>query len=125
MNLKRLARGPILWVVLAVVMILIAFATLRVPSTQAIDTSDGLALLKGGTVEQVRITDGLQRVDMTLTQDFTKDGHDYGKQARPGRKVGHATVCAPAAGQLAARLGGMAQALGREVQVAPVLSELD
>ncbi len=51
--------------------------------------------------------------------------HDYGKQARPGRKVGHATVCAPAAGQLAARLGGMAQALGREVQVAPVLSELD
>jgi 5-(carboxyamino)imidazole ribonucleotide synthase len=50
--------------------------------------------------------------------------HDYGKQARPGRKVGHATVCAPDAGQLAARLGGMAQALGREVQVAPVLSEL-
>jgi 5-(carboxyamino)imidazole ribonucleotide synthase len=50
--------------------------------------------------------------------------HDYGKQARPGRKVGHATVCAPGAGQLAARLGGIASALGREVQVAPVLPEL-
>ena len=50
--------------------------------------------------------------------------HDYGKQARPGRKVGHATVCAPDAGQLAARLGGIASALGREVQVAPVLPEL-
>ncbi|WP_108471015.1 5-(carboxyamino)imidazole ribonucleotide synthase [Rhodanobacter thiooxydans] len=50
--------------------------------------------------------------------------HDYGKQARPGRKVGHATVCAPDARQLAARLGGIAAALGREAQVAPVLPEL-
>ena len=50
--------------------------------------------------------------------------HDYGKQARPGRKVGHATVCAPDAGRLAARLGGIARALGREAQVAPVLPEL-
>jgi len=50
--------------------------------------------------------------------------HDYGKQARPGRKVGHATVCAPDAGQLSARLGGIAAALGREAQVAPVLSVL-
>ncbi|AGG90008.1 MULTISPECIES: 5-(carboxyamino)imidazole ribonucleotide synthase [Rhodanobacter] len=50
--------------------------------------------------------------------------HDYGKQARPGRKVGHATVCAPDAGLLATRLGGMAVALGREAQVAPVLSVL-
>jgi phosphoribosylaminoimidazole carboxylase, PurK protein len=51
--------------------------------------------------------------------------HDYGKQARPGRKVGHATVCAPDAAQLAARLGGIARALGREAQVAPVLQVLD
>jgi len=51
--------------------------------------------------------------------------HDYGKQARPGRKVGHATVCASDAGQLAARLAGIAGALGREAQVAPVLQVLD
>jgi 5-(carboxyamino)imidazole ribonucleotide synthase len=50
--------------------------------------------------------------------------HDYGKQARPGRKVGHATVCAPDAGQLGARLAAMAEALGREAQVAPVLQAL-
>ncbi|EIL99702.1 5-(carboxyamino)imidazole ribonucleotide synthase [Rhodanobacter thiooxydans] len=50
--------------------------------------------------------------------------HDYGKQARPGRKVGHATVCAPDARQLATRLGAIAAALGREAQVAPVLSAL-
>lgn len=51
--------------------------------------------------------------------------HDYGKQARPGRKVGHATVCTSDAGQLATRLAGIAGALGREVQVAPVLQALD
>ena len=50
--------------------------------------------------------------------------HDYGKQARPGRKVGHATVCAADAGQLGARLAGIAEALGREAQVAPVLQAL-
>ncbi|MGB5938114.1 MAG: 5-(carboxyamino)imidazole ribonucleotide synthase [Rhodanobacter sp.] len=51
--------------------------------------------------------------------------HDYGKQARPGRKVGHATVCAPDAGLLAARLSEIATALGREQQAAPVLQALN
>jgi len=82
MNVKRLARGPILWVLLAVVLIALAFSTLRVPSTQRVDTSDGMALLAGGTVEQVRITEGLQRVDMTLSEPFVKDEHDYGTQVQ-------------------------------------------
>jgi len=56
----------------------------------------------------------------------TIDGHwhDYGKQARPGRKVGHATVCADAAAVLASRLDTIGQALGRQAQVQPVLDVL-
>lgn len=50
--------------------------------------------------------------------------HDYGKQPRPGRKVGHATVCAPDARRLAERLSGIAHALGRDPQAAPALREL-
>jgi len=50
--------------------------------------------------------------------------HDYGKQARPGRKVGHATVCAPDAATLAARLEAIGTALGREAQVAGALEVL-
>jgi len=50
--------------------------------------------------------------------------HDYGKQARPGRKVGHATLCAPAAEQLLGRLTTLAKALHRAEQVAPVLTAL-
>ena len=38
--------------------------------------------------------------------------HDYGKQPRVGRKVGHATVCAPDAARLVERLSGIAHALG-------------
>lgn len=50
--------------------------------------------------------------------------HDYGKQPRAGRKVGHATVCADSADELSARLTNVASALGREAQVAPVLATL-
>ncbi len=47
--------------------------------------------------------------------------HDYGKQPRPGRKVGHATVCAETAAALTARIGDVARKLGRDEQVAPAL----
>jgi 5-(carboxyamino)imidazole ribonucleotide synthase len=50
--------------------------------------------------------------------------HDYGKSPRPGRKVGHATVCAPDAAMLAARLEQVGRMLGREAQVAPVIEAL-
>ena len=82
MNLKRLARGPVIWVVIALLLIVFAFSALRVPTVQRIDTSDGLSLLKGTTVEQVRIVDTAQRVDMTLTEDFKKNDHDFGKQVQ-------------------------------------------
>lgn len=51
--------------------------------------------------------------------------HDYGKSARPGRKVGHATVCARHAQGLRDRVAAVAAALGREQQAAPVLAALD
>jgi 5-(carboxyamino)imidazole ribonucleotide synthase len=50
--------------------------------------------------------------------------HDYGKQARPGRKVGHATLCAPSAAVMVERVREMARALGREQQAAPALQLL-
>ncbi len=50
--------------------------------------------------------------------------HDYGKDARPGRKVGHATLRADTTEDLAAALERVGQVLGRETQVAPVLTRL-
>ena len=50
--------------------------------------------------------------------------HDYGKRARAGRKVGHATVCVNDPAELAKALERIGRALGREDQVAPVVAEL-
>ena len=50
--------------------------------------------------------------------------HDYGKLPREGRKVGHATLRADTPAQLADALERTGRALGREPQVAPVLSRL-
>ena len=50
--------------------------------------------------------------------------HDYGKEPRAGRKVGHATLRADSAGELAATLQRVGASLGREAQVAPVVTAL-
>jgi len=50
--------------------------------------------------------------------------HDYGKEPRAGRKVGHATVCARTAAELSARLARIGRALGRQDQIAPVIAAL-
>ncbi|GAB3357303.1 5-(carboxyamino)imidazole ribonucleotide synthase [Lysobacter tyrosinilyticus] len=50
--------------------------------------------------------------------------HDYGKEPRAGRKVGHATLRADSAGDLAATLQRVGASLEREAQVAPVIAAL-
>ena len=50
--------------------------------------------------------------------------HDYGKDPRAGRKVGHATLCAFTPAEMRERLARVAAALGREAQAAPVLAVL-
>jgi 5-(carboxyamino)imidazole ribonucleotide synthase len=50
--------------------------------------------------------------------------HDYGKSPREGRKVGHATLRADSANELAAAITRVGQALGRDAQVNPVATRL-
>lgn len=50
--------------------------------------------------------------------------HDYGKTARPGRKLGHATVCATSPAELATRVEDLARRIGRADQCAPLLEAL-
>jgi len=50
--------------------------------------------------------------------------HDYGKQPRAGRKVGHATLRADDAADLAQSLARVGDALDRAAQVAPVIARL-
>jgi 5-(carboxyamino)imidazole ribonucleotide synthase len=50
--------------------------------------------------------------------------HDYGKQPRAGRKVGHATLRADSREELAEALQRVGVALERQAQVAPVIARL-
>jgi 5-(carboxyamino)imidazole ribonucleotide synthase len=50
--------------------------------------------------------------------------HDYGKSPRPGRKVGHATLCAFTVVEMRERLQRVGRLLGRDAQAAPVLDAL-
>ena len=50
--------------------------------------------------------------------------HDYGKEPRTGRKVGHATLRADSPGDLAGALAQVGLALDRQAQVAPVVAAL-
>ena len=59
-----------------------------------------------------------------LARDPRLRVHLYGKQLRPGRKVGHATLCAPTPELLAARLAEVAKALDRMPQAQPALDTL-
>jgi 5-(carboxyamino)imidazole ribonucleotide synthase len=50
--------------------------------------------------------------------------HDYGKSARAGRKVGHATITAPDRAVLVKRLRQTAEYLGRQAQIEPAIARL-
>ena len=74
MNARRLTRGPALWILLAVLILWVGASSFMTAGIQRVDTSDGLDLLAGGTVEQAKIVDGAQRVDLVLTEDFEDKG---------------------------------------------------
>ena len=76
MNLKRLARGPAIWIAVAVVILILGASSFMTTGIQRIDTSDGLQLIEDGKVEQAQIVDGQQRVDLTLTEDFGDKGRN-------------------------------------------------
>jgi len=77
--MKRLTSGPVLWVILGVVILLLGFSFFNRAAVSPVDTSDGLQLLKDGKATQALIVDGDQRVQLTLAADFVKDGKNLGK----------------------------------------------
>ena len=60
----------------------------------------------------------------SVLQEAGGHWHDYGKEPRAGRKVGHATLRADDAAALAHALARVGVALGRQAQVAPVVARL-
>jgi cell division protease FtsH len=77
---QRIFRGPFVWVALGLIGIVVAFNLLTAgPGFKEITTQQGLELLAGSTVDEVKIVDGEQRVDLTLSDAYSVDDADLGK----------------------------------------------
>jgi len=71
MDLKKLTRNPLIYVLLIGLFLVIGFSLIsNLGGAKQITTEQGLSLLKGTTVTKVVNTDGDQRVDMTLSSAF-------------------------------------------------------
>ena len=77
--MKKIASAPYLWIALAALFVWVGFSLFTGTKVERIDTSQGLQLLKGKTVEQALVVDGDQRVQLTLTEPFKVGDKDFGK----------------------------------------------
>jgi len=74
MKYKNIFKGPIFWIVLALAGLLVIVPNLLSGNSGRVDTNVGLDLLNDNRVEQVKIHDGEQRVDLTLRDEFEDKG---------------------------------------------------
>ncbi len=66
MNVKKLLRGPLLYIILAIIAVWVGSSLITMSGFKEIPTQQGLEFLKDGKVSQAKIVDGDQRVDLTL-----------------------------------------------------------
>lgn len=71
MNVKKLSRNPFVYVVLIGVLLIVGMTLItNLTGARSVTTQEGLKLLGGDTVTQATLTDGDQRVDLTLSEPF-------------------------------------------------------
>ena len=71
MDVKKITRNPLFYVLLIGVFLIVGFSLIStLGGAKQISTQEGLELLKGDTVTEVLNTDGDQRVDMTLSKPY-------------------------------------------------------
>jgi cell division protease FtsH len=68
MDFKRFLRGPLIYILLAVIVVSVGFSLLGGSGFKEITTKQGLELLKTDKVASAKIVDAEQRVDLVLTQ---------------------------------------------------------
>ncbi|TFB84485.1 ATP-dependent metallopeptidase FtsH/Yme1/Tma family protein [Cryobacterium algoricola] len=74
MNVKKLLRGPLLYIILAIIAVWIGSSLITMSGFREIPTAQGLQFLKDGKVSEAKIVDGEQRVDLTLSSADDKLG---------------------------------------------------
>ncbi|ABY24932.1 cell division protein [Renibacterium salmoninarum ATCC 33209] len=81
MDIKKLLKGPIVWIIIVVVLGAIGFSLLNAGGSSRVDTSDGMLLIKDSKVQSAKVyAEG--RVDLMLKDDFNKDNKNLGKSVQ-------------------------------------------
>ncbi|MCM3332224.1 ATP-dependent zinc metalloprotease FtsH [Kocuria palustris] len=76
---KSFLRGPFIWVLLALLVLIPVLSTLTSGGGNRVDTNVGLELLQDDKATEAKIYDGDQKVELTLEEDYSSDGRDYGR----------------------------------------------
>jgi len=76
---KSFLRGPFIWVLLALLVLIPVLSTLTSGGGNRVDTNVGLELLQDDKATEAKIYDGDQKVELTLAEDYSADGRDYGR----------------------------------------------
>ncbi|NLT53816.1 MAG: ATP-dependent metallopeptidase FtsH/Yme1/Tma family protein [Actinomycetales bacterium] len=76
MNVKKLTRGPWIWVFLALFVLLVGSRWLAPSGFKKIDTSEALELIRTGQVERAEVIDNEQKLELTLKPDAKSDAAD-------------------------------------------------
>ncbi|MBO1901660.1 ATP-dependent zinc metalloprotease FtsH [Leucobacter weissii] len=71
---KRLFKGPLLYLILAPLIVLLGWSLLSGSGVREITTQRGLEVLDSGTVSKAEIIDGDQRVNLTLSEADSETG---------------------------------------------------
>ncbi|MCZ4067231.1 ATP-dependent zinc metalloprotease FtsH [Microbacterium sp. H37-C3] len=101
MDVKKVTRNPLMYVLLIGALLLIGFMLISsLTGAKQITTQQGFELLRGDTVTKVQTTDGDQRVDLTLSADFegSKQVQFYYTSARADEVVSAVDAANPADG---------------------------
>ncbi|MGO2861249.1 MAG: ATP-dependent zinc metalloprotease FtsH [Brevibacterium sp.] len=80
--LNKATKGPLIWIVMALLVVSIGALLFSRVGFSQIDTEQGLDLLGDDKVEQAKIVDKDQRVDLTLKEDYKVGDQDFGKKVQ-------------------------------------------
>ncbi|CAM3562925.1 ATP-dependent zinc metalloprotease FtsH [Isoptericola cucumis] len=86
MNIKKILTGPIIWIVVGLLLVSLAFSAFNTERVSRIETSQGIELLSGDTVEHALLVDGEQRVELELSEKYVTDAGSDDEQDH-GTKV--------------------------------------
>ncbi|WP_018134269.1 ATP-dependent zinc metalloprotease FtsH [Acaricomes phytoseiuli] len=78
MDIKKIFRGPVVWIGLVVVLILLGVSLFPMGGAARVDTSEGMSLIAGDRVESAKVyNEG--RIELVLKSDLTEDNQNLGK----------------------------------------------